>query len=215
MGFQYVALAFALLALLMFASGVRKLRHRHVLGGCTRCVGAMLPLAVAVALALVASNLYTYARLTEEQPVVTLSFEQVGPKRFRAHITAPSGRGATFEIAGDEWQLDARVLKWHGWANLAGLDALYRLERLSGRYRTVDEELSGARTVESLAGDRGLDIWSLAYHYPSWVPMVDAKYGSATYLPMADGAAFEVRLTQSGLIARPANEAARAATAEW
>ncbi len=36
-----------------------------------------------------------------------------------------------------------------------------------------------------------------------------------TYLPMADGATFHVSVTQSGLIARPANDAARTVTSQW
>lgn len=44
------------------------------------------------------------------------------------------------------------------------------------------------------------------------VEAVDTLYGSAAYMPMADGATYEIWLTQSGLIARPANPAANTAT---
>jgi hypothetical protein len=40
-------------------------------------------------------------------------------------------------------------------------------------------------------------------------------YGSATYLPMADGADYEVTVSQSGLVARPLNDAARLAVGAW
>ena len=49
--------------------------------------------------------------------------------------------------------------------------------------------------------------------HPRWLPFVDAVYGSATYMPMADGARYQVSITQSGLIARPLNPAADAVTA--
>ena len=42
----------------------------------------------------------------------------------------------------------------------------------------------------------------------SWI---DAYYGTAAYLPMADGARYVVTVTQSSLIGRPANEAAQKA----
>ena len=45
--------------------------------------------------------------------------------------------------------------------------------------------------------------------------LVDAYYGTATYLPMADGARFEVSLTRDALIARPANIRARDAVGGW
>lgn len=215
MGLQYVAIGFALLGLVMFVAGLRRLRHRHVASGCMRCLGAMLPLALAAALALVASNLYTYGRLTEEQAVATLTFDKVEPQRFRATLATPDGRQARFMLAGDEWQLDARVIKWHGFATLAGLDALYRLERLSGRYRDIRQELDDERTVIKLGGERGIDLWRVANEYPAWTPFVDARYGSATYLPMADDARYEVSITASGLIARPLDARTEAVVEAW
>jgi hypothetical protein len=47
------------------------------------------------------------------------------------------------------------------------------------------------------------------------LPFVDAVFGNAVYLPMADGARYQVTLGQSGLIARPLNESARDATKGW
>ena len=107
------------------------------------------------------------------------------------------------------------MLKWHPPANLLGLDAQYRLERLSGRYADVADETSRPRTAHDLADEPGLDVWTLARRHSGWLPLVDASYGSATYLPMADGARFSVSLPQSGLIARAENPAAREAAADW
>jgi hypothetical protein len=47
------------------------------------------------------------------------------------------------------------------------------------------------------------------------MPGVDAYYGTATYLPMADGARFEVTLSRTALLARPVNDAARQAVGDW
>ena len=71
-----------------------------------------------------------------------------------------------FVLSGDEWQLDARVLKWKGWANLFGLDAQYRLERVSGRYRDIEQERTGERTVYALAENPGLDLWKVTLDHP-------------------------------------------------
>jgi len=49
----------------------------------------------------------------------------------------------------------------------------------------------------------------------AYVPWADALYGSATFMPMADGAAYEVSVSQAGLLARPLNDAARAAVDAW
>jgi len=47
------------------------------------------------------------------------------------------------------------------------------------------------------------------------MPWIDATYGTATYLPMADRARYGVWLTPSGLIGRPANQQARTAVNRW
>jgi hypothetical protein len=127
-------------------------------------------------------------------------------------VRAPSGDVETYVLNGDEWQLDARVLKWRGVANLLGLDARYRLERLGGRYVEIEQERTGPRSVYALGAPPALDLWLLARAYPRWLPFVDAVYGSATYLPMADGARFQVTISQTGW-SRAGNDAAQAASA--
>jgi hypothetical protein len=47
------------------------------------------------------------------------------------------------------------------------------------------------------------------------MPIIDAVYGSATYLPMADGALYEVSLSHTGLLARPLNASAEEAINTW
>lgn len=172
-------------------------------------------LGLGVLLAAAALNLYTYARLTYEQPVATITFERQSERRYTARLEQPDKPPRVYGLAGDEWQLDARVLKWRAPANLLGLDAHYRLERLSGRYVDVENETARLRTVHGLSAERGLDIWDMSRRYQRWLPLVDTHYGSAAYLPMADDARFSVSLTQSGLIARAENEAARKAAARW
>jgi len=104
------------------------------------------------------------------------------------------------------------VLKWRGYANLLGLDARYRLERFSGRYRRIEQERYGPRSVFELGESSPIDLWALAEAYPRWLPFVDAVYGNAIYLPMVQGARYQVTLSQSGLVGRPLNDAARAST---
>ena len=180
---------------------------------------ALLALLLAGASALLFSfslTLHTYARLTWEEPVANVSFAELGPQLYTATLVRrPSGDVETFALNGDEWQLDARVLKWRGVANLLGLDARYRLERLGGRYTDVEQERAGPRSVYGLGPPPSLDLWLLARAYPRWLPFVDAVYGSATYLPMADGARYQVAITQTGLVARPTNDAAQAAVGAW
>lgn len=206
----------AIFGLLLVLLACQRLVRGRFLAATGSGLTGLLLLAIAAITFVVSLNLHTYARLTHEQPVAQIVFEARGPQSYRATLTeVPDGEMQMFVLAGDEWQLDARVLKWKGWANLLGLDAQYRLERVGGRYRDIEQERNDERTVYGLSENPGVDLWTLSTKYPTWLPFVDAVYGSATYLPMADGARYEVTITQSGLIARPMNEAAESAAASW
>ena len=211
-----IAITLAGFGLILLVLAVQRLRRaRYVAAGSTALFG-LLFLAIAGGFFVVALNLRTYSRLTYEQPVAELVFEARGPQNFQAIVTQiPSGSLQILQVNGDEWQLDARILKWRSWANLLGLNAQYRLERFSGRYRDIEQERTAPRSVYPLADNPGVDVWSLAAKGSKWVPFVDAVYGSATYLPMANGARYQVTLSQSGLLARPLNDAASQAVAGW
>ena len=151
----------------------------------------------------VSMNLYSYQRLSFEQAIAELSFEQLDKQRFQASFSLlNTDKADKFLLHGDEWQVDARVIKWHGLAQLLGLNAQYRLERISGRYRNIEQEQNHKRTVYALGPDDRIDYWKLMHDYKKWLPWVDAYYGSATYLPMSDNTSYILSLTQTGLIAR-------------
>jgi hypothetical protein len=215
MTFTALIVVFALAGILFLFAAGRRLHRRRVLGGVLHGATALVLILLSVCAALIAINVRTYQRLSFEAPAGELQLTRTGQREFNAVLTYPSGERADFALRGDEWQVDARVLKWHAFANLAGFDTAYRLERISGRYTRVEDEVSQPRSVFALNPPQRIDPWALVQHYHSWLPWVDALYGSATFLPMADGALYEIHVSQSGLIARPLNQAARAAIGSW
>jgi hypothetical protein len=215
MTFTALIVAFALAGILFLIAAVRRLRRRRVLGGCLHGTTGLVLILLSVAAVLIASNLRTYQRLSYEQAAAELQLTRTGEREFNAVLTHQDGESKDFALRGDEWQVDARVLKWHAFANLVGFDTAYRLERISGRYSRIEDERSQARTVYSLNPPQRIDPWDLVHRYHSWVPWMDALYGSATFLPMADGALYEIKVSQSGLVARPLNQAARDAVGSW
>lgn len=205
--FTWLLLAAFVLAALGLATAValvRALRARRPLRATNRLLATLALEACAVAAALLALALHGYGRLTSETPVARLSFSQTAPQAFQARLELADGRRLLLPVVGDEWQLDARVVKWRPWAVLAGLDPVYRLDRLSGRFLDIEREQAPGRSVHDLAGGRRLDLWRIAQSHPHWLPFVDTEYGSGAYLPMRDGAAYEVTLSPlGGLVARP------------
>ena len=163
---------------------------------------SLLFFTLAAVFGLISAHLYTYERLTAEQPVATVSVEKLAGQLFRVSAAFSDGRDRQYLIHGDQWQIDARILKWHGIALVLGFDNYYRLERLSGRYDDIEQERQARRSVYKLSQKAGLDLWSLAKEHETWLPWVDAIYGSAAYLPMVHNSSYRVTLGPSGLIAR-------------
>ncbi len=206
---------FALIALLFLRAMLREIRRGRVL----RAGGSAALCAATAAIGTAGVMLYVsylgYQRLTAEQMVAEIEFVQSGAEEYTARLMIDGQIDRLLPLSGDEWQLDARVLTWKPPATVLGLEPVYQLERLSGRYTSVDRERSAPRTVHSLAEERPLDLWSLARNFPAFTPGMDAYYGTATYLPMADGARFRVTLSRDALIARAVNEPAREAIGDW
>ena len=206
---------FTLLTLFFIFSMLRHVRRRRPLRATGSMAGGVASGALGGASVLLAFSYFGYGRLVDEQVVSQLEFSQSAPGEYVARLMIDGEIDRLFPLRGDEWQLDARVVNWKPPATLLGLDPIYQLERLSGRYSNVNDEQSEQRTVHALSDDMTLDVWKVARRFPRLMPGIDAYYGTATYLPMADGARFEVTLTRTALIARPVNDAARQSVGEW
>ncbi|MGD2084040.1 MAG: hypothetical protein PVF91_13845 [Chromatiales bacterium] len=211
--FTVLSALFLVLGVTGVWTGARRLAAGRVLGAAVRGIGGAGALSMGVASLGVSVNLWSYHRLTAEEPVAQVSVTRLGPREFRLRLDTAEGGAREFRIDGDEWQLDARIIKWKPVLALLGQAPLFRLERLSGRYDSLELERTRPRTVYGLARDRGVDLWSLARS--DRLPWVDAYYGSAAYVPLADGAEYQVSLGGTGLVVRPANEAAAASVASW
>lgn len=227
---SYLTLVSALIAILGLAfavTGIRRLFQRRFLKSVALEFSAGFILLLAFSAFLLASNLYTYQRLIYEQPVAEVSFQQLAKQDYNVEINSlDSNFQQTFNLRGDEWQLDAQVLTWQGVASMLGLDANYRLHRISGRYLSIEQEQQRPRSVYSLVKEQPyaksipidtgqFDLWQFAHDQRKWLRWVDAAYGSAVFLPMTDGAKYNVAISRTGLIARPANKQARQAVSQW
>ena len=163
--------------------------------------------AIVGAVVLVGSNLWTYSRLTHEADVGSISFQALGPELYQVvFVDASSGDRRRFQLAGDEWQLDTRIIKWTSWVNLLGRDTLYQLDRISGRYVDARRALAQPPTLVDLRGSQWLDLWELARDYPKALFVVDAQYGSSVFLPMQDGASYRISMSNTGVLARRTDE---------
>jgi hypothetical protein len=145
-----------------------------------------------------------YRLLAQESPVVDIDARILSPQRWALTLSWPDGSTRQVQLSGDDWRVEAVVLKWKLPALLSGLPPLYRLDRLSGRYDDAEQEATAPRTVISFRPADGFDLLGLKRSYPQWLPEVDTVFGSGAYLPLVDEGHYSVSLLRTGaLVARP------------
>jgi hypothetical protein len=125
-----------------------------------------------------------------------------GPRSFQAFLQFPDGRDTTLHVLGDQVLVDAHILKWHYLANVLGYETQYELDRLAGRYADLEDERTLPRTVHSLKAAKPVDMFELVGRYTWLAFLVDAEYGSATYVDVRQPRRFHVLVSTTGLLIR-------------
>jgi hypothetical protein len=202
--FAIAAVVFAALGTILFLAGIAALFQLRPLRFVIRLLAGLLLLALGSLSGAVALGIQGYRALTREDVAARLTVRPAGPQRFSATLRFADGREARYEIAGDEIYVDAHILKWKPVANLLGLHTAYELDRVAGRYHALEQERSAPRTVHALGPERPIDLFRLRQRYAFLEVLLDAEYGSATFVPVTGPAELELRVSTTGLLLRPA-----------
>lgn len=198
-----ISVLFAALGVVLLGFAVRAFRGRRWMGTAGRSGGGALFLALSALAATLGASTHGYRTLTQEELALTVTTVPTGPHAFQAHVSYPDGRDTTLAVRGDQLLVDAHILKWRYVGNLLGLHTQYELDRLTGRYVDIEDEREMERTVHSLKSAKPVDLFELAQRYAFLAFLVDAEYGSATYIEVEEPARFEVRVSTTGLLVRP------------
>jgi hypothetical protein len=190
-------------SLLILAGLVALRRQRRFLFVLRTLLGLLL-LATGGLLWAISIGLNGYRALTREEVAARVIVQPLNePQRFSAtfHITGRP-EAIHYELAGDALYVDAHVLKWKPAANMIGLHTAYELDRVSGRYDDIERERAAVRTVYSLAPERRIDLFGLRQRLAFLSPLLDAEYGSGTFVSVTEPAELEVRVSTTGLLIR-------------
>jgi hypothetical protein len=190
------------LCILFLLAFIAAFRKRKVLGAVRNFTFTFLMLVLALLFATITVSLKGYQALTHEELAATVEIMPVGDQKFVAHFTFPDSTVSEFELAGDELYVDAHILKWKSFANLFGLHTLYELDRVAGRYSEIEEETSKDRTVYSLAKEKMVDIFDLRVEHEILSFLLDAEYGSASFINVSKSAKFKIMVSTTGLLIR-------------
>jgi hypothetical protein len=187
--------------------------RRHAFSG---LMAVLMSVSFTVMAVVVTKDAYSYRHLADEQLVARVFVSGKTAQQFMVSVDTVNDEPLqAFLVMGDQWQLDSRVIRWKLAVARLGFKNLYRLERLSGRYQSIEEERNLARTIYPMHLSKPVDIWDLLRTNEYLRQWVEAGYGNAVFAPMVDGAHYNVYLGHSGLFIQAENPVAVKALGNW
>jgi len=192
----------AMLAVAFCATAVVTARRKRLFGTAAGASVSLLLFALAALLATISMATQGYRGLTREELAATLVVRPTGPHQFTALVTFPDSRDTMFVLSGEQVYVDAHILKWKSIANVLGLHTAYELDRIGGRYIDLGHERDSARTIFSLSAPKRVDMFTLRRRWAAFAPLLDAEYGSGTFVMADRPDSLEVLVSTSGLLIR-------------
>ncbi|PKM05408.1 MAG: hypothetical protein CVV16_00735 [Gammaproteobacteria bacterium HGW-Gammaproteobacteria-6] len=168
----------------------------------------LLVMAFAGVLGLSAWELHQFRTLQPGNVVASLEFRKTAEQQYQVVFVA-DGDLRRLPLAGDLWELDAQVVHWRGIGHAIGLQDGYRLHRLAGRYLALEQqrEVNLGYTDQLHPTPAWRDLWR-------WLDrsgtqsVLEAAAFSVRFMPMADGAKFNIEIGATGLTPVPVNQQA-------
>ena len=193
---------FAIMALVFLFLTVRSSRKRKIMRTCRNLLVTLLMLSLSALLGTITISINGYQALTKEELAATVIITPISKQKFNAQFIMPDGTRKNFELAGDQLYVDAHILKWKPIANVLGLHTSYELDRVSGRYSSLNDERKKVHTHYSLSEDKIFDMFNLRDKFAFLSPLLDAEYGSASFISSNSSMEFKILVSTTGLLIR-------------
>ncbi len=197
-----ITMFFAFLGLIFLIIAIAALKKRKMFGTAMSFMLALLMLSLFALFGTVSIAIQGYNALTREELAARVNVEPIGEQAFMARFSMPDGSEKTFSLAGDQLYIDAHILKWKPWANIFGMHTSYELDRVAGRYAMLRDETTKVHTVYTLSKEKSLDMFDLRRRFQILNPLLDAEYGSATFINSNSKEEFRVLVSTTGLLIR-------------
>ena len=139
MGFDSAPmLIFGFCLIIVIAGSLILLRTQWLMQWLKGSAGLLL-IGLAVYFSLFALNLFSYHQLSRDTAMATVSFRQLGPQSYVATLSQPGSDSVDYQIDGDLWQLDARIIRWKGVFALLGFQPGYQFDGIRSRPVKADD----------------------------------------------------------------------------
>jgi sugar/nucleoside kinase (ribokinase family) len=197
-----LAIVAGALAVAFLAAAIMAARRKRLFGTAAGVTLSLLLFALAALTATISVATQGYRALTREELAATVVVRPTGPTQFTALVIFPDGRDTMFVLRGEQVYVDAHILKWKPIANVLGLHTAYELDRIGGRYLELEDERDSTRTIFSLSAPKPVDMFTLRRRWAAFTPLLDAEYGSGTFVTAERRDSLEVLVSTSGLLIR-------------
>ncbi len=167
-----------------------------------KLIKALIYTILASLLSLLFISIQGYQALTNEIFIAKVSIIQKNEQNFIAIVQYENSDEHFYHLAGDEVMFEANIIKWKPWANIVGLNNIYRMDRIRGRYLSIDDEKNKPTTVYKLSDEKSIDIAQWRDNYQSLSFVLDVEHGSASYAPVDKKSIYSLVMTTNGLLLR-------------
>ena len=198
-----------LIGVLMLVGGVGRVFKAKFASGTFRVLFGGLTLAGAGIIGLVGLNLQTYVALSKERVAGKVTLKKVGDFNYTATIDlADDGKFRNqpkdFQVTGEIVNVGGPVVKFKPWANVIGMDSIFRVETVGGSYFDVNCNNQYRPRMES-ADEAGKGSNLMKVLGESWklVNATDVIHESTSGQAMGDGAVYFIKATQGAFELEP------------
>jgi hypothetical protein len=105
-----------------------------------------------------------------------------------------------YRLRGQQWAIEGHILKWDDWLTFLGLQTMYKLTRVRGRYLRSEDESSILPSAYSLVANEEDSRWRFLYEYGPQLPFVNAVYGNTVFTFPSATKTFHIFVTTSGFM---------------
>jgi len=197
-----LTILFALIALFFLILTVSSGKKRKLMATGKHFVMTLLMISLSALFGSISISIHGYQALTREELAATVRITPSAEQKFSALFIMPDGSERAFALAGDQLYIDAHILKWKTIANIFGLHTSYELDRVAGRYADLNDERSKVHTHYSLSQNKLFNMFDLRQKFALLSPLLDAEYGSASYINSNSSEEFKIMVSTTGLLIR-------------
>jgi hypothetical protein len=215
----YIALGFLIMSLAILIGFIYKRVYRlicHLIRKPVARVGIvintlrllliLLTVAVSAAILFLFAFIQSYTAFTHRALVAEVYCTPVPGEKDEMTLwlltfeSPPVGYLSQHKLAGHQWAVEGHILKWDEWLNFLGLQTMYKLSRVRGRYLRAEDERSKPATAHSLVANEEDPHWRWLYKYGARLPFVTAVYGNTVFTFPSETKTFRIYITPFGFM---------------